>query len=213
MILYISQFCYIFPASLSLDFILNSPSLYLFLSLSSSKIKWGTFVGFPYLSKATIVTNAVAACTLVLSSRSSASTFTSISMEDLRTYVILAEIMSAFPTKTGFRNTILSILAVTTFALPECLLATKPAIRSTCFSITPPKTFPLGLASEGNIITIISASDSVGCFPLSPLLTDKTIDPILLSLYILNTSKSFYCHRFQFFHLINAFPIVPPILI
>src|SRR5947209_19299564 len=75
---------------------------------------------------------------------------------------MLAERINAFPINTGFKNVILSMLAVTIFALPACLFADKPAIRSTCFSITPPKTLPFGLASEGNIIIVISAFDSCG---------------------------------------------------
>jgi hypothetical protein len=59
----------------------------------------------------------------------------------------------------------LSMLAVTIFARPECLLADKPAIRSTYFSIMPPKTLPFGLASDGNMIIVISAFDSFGRLP------------------------------------------------
>ena len=76
-------------------------------------------------------------------------------------------------------------------ALLECLLATKPAIKSTCFSMTPPKTFPLGLASEGSIITIISASDSSGRFPVPSLVADKiTRSKLVVSIYISNRRKS-----------------------
>jgi hypothetical protein len=66
---------------------------------------------------------------------------------------------------TGFKNVILSMLAVTVLARPECLFATSPAIRSTCFNMTPPKTLPFGFASVGNIMIVISAWDSAGLFP------------------------------------------------
>src|SRR5579885_1784544 len=55
------------------------------------------------------------------------------------------------------------MLAVTVLVL-ACLCDTSPAIRSICFSISPPKTFPAGLASDGNILTVISAFDSFGLF-------------------------------------------------
>src|SRR6266849_7521494 len=71
--------------------------------------------------------------------------------------------MIAFPTKTGLRKLTLSILAVTVFIL-ACLCATRPAIRSICFKISPPKTLPFGFASDGNILTVISAFDSFGLF-------------------------------------------------
>src|SRR5579864_5598570 len=73
--------------------------------------------------------------------------------------------MIAFPTKTGLRKLTLSMLAVTAFIL-ACLCATKPAIRSICFKISPPKTLPFGFASDGNIRTVISAFDSFGLFGL-----------------------------------------------
>src|SRR5438309_9508518 len=71
--------------------------------------------------------------------------------------------MMAFPTKTGLRKLTLSMLAVTVFIL-ACLCATRPAIRSICFKISPPKTLPFGFASDGNILTVISAFDSLGLF-------------------------------------------------
>src|SRR6267143_4889286 len=71
--------------------------------------------------------------------------------------------MIAFPTKTGLRKLTLSMLAVTVFIL-ACHCATRPATRSICFKISPPKTLPLGFASVGNIRTVITAIDSFGLF-------------------------------------------------
>jgi hypothetical protein len=72
--------------------------------------------------------------------------------------------MRAFPINMGLMKVTLSILAVTIFDWLACLLATIPAIKSTCFRIDPPKTFPLGFASDGNIIIVDSAFESLGLF-------------------------------------------------
>jgi hypothetical protein len=72
------------PASFKRESILDWPSWKRLLSSAVSKTSGGTTVGFPYLSRATMVTNAVPLCTLVPSSRSSASTITSTSMEERR---------------------------------------------------------------------------------------------------------------------------------
>src|SRR5437660_2689099 len=102
--------------------------------------------------------------------------------------------MMAFPSKTGLRKLTLSMLAVTVFIL-ACLCATTPAIRSICFRISPPKTFPFGFASDGNILTVISAFDSFGFFGFRVvfypvLLNKRNLDSFAFLFYDTSMRKS-----------------------
>jgi len=82
------------------------------------------------------------------------------------------------PTKTGFRKLTRSIDAVTALVC-ACRCATKPATRSICFRIYPPKTLPDGFAFEGNIRNVISDLDMAGLFALFKMISCSHIIGIL----------------------------------
>ena len=97
----------------------------------------------------TIVKNAVNAICLLPVIRSSDSTVTKTSIDERPAYITCALHVTSSPTSTGFLKLSSSTRAVTTFVW-ACFCAATPAALSIIFIISPPCTFPAGLACIGN---------------------------------------------------------------
>src|SRR5437899_11950227 len=72
-------------------------------------------------------------------------------MLDLPTWFTDAEAVTRWPTYTGARNESSSMRAVTTRAR-AWRVGGAPAQASMSFMLSPPRTFPYGLASHGSIV-------------------------------------------------------------